>query len=166
MNDNLIIARNRKVINMGDLPKQIVTKNTCRDCHFLAKFRILGSGRIVWFSWTNEERDASWMINGDSDFFHVWGESDGYKPECYKGVWQWENHPDHEERLRAEISRDRRDNCFYFKYKKGMTFRTAYQLFRIQNENHQLKRSYLYTQVGLWIAAVGLIANAIVQIYW
>ena len=45
-----------------------------------------------------------------------------------------------------------------------MSFQAAYELFQIRNDNRQLKRSYRYTQIGLWIAAVSVFANLVVKL--
>ena len=46
-----------------------------------------------------------------------------------------------------------------------MSFQAAYELFRIRNDNRQLRRSYKYTQYGLLIAALGLVANVVMKLF-
>ncbi len=49
------------------------------------------------------------------------------------------------------------------KYETGMLFPAADKLFRIRNENRQLKKSHIYTQIGLTVAGLGLVINAGLQ---
>lgn len=45
-----------------------------------------------------------------------------------------------------------------------MLFDAASELQRVRSANRELKQSYRYTQIGLWLAAAGLIANAIISL--
>jgi hypothetical protein len=45
-----------------------------------------------------------------------------------------------------------------------MLFQAAEELQKREQENEQLKRSNLYTRIGLWIAAIGLILSAFVSL--
>ena len=45
-----------------------------------------------------------------------------------------------------------------------MSFEAASELHRLRNDNRQLKHSYRYTQIGLLIAAFGLLANVVMEI--
>ena len=45
-----------------------------------------------------------------------------------------------------------------------MFFDTATELFRLRNDNRQLKKSHWYTQIGLWLAAGGLLVTALFEI--
>ena len=123
----------RKGINVGDLPR-IGRKVTCRDCHFLVKTRsvLMRDGQRIDETkpWMYEERAASWMIDGDTDadFYYMWGEEDGYEPECHRGEWKWENHPDSLEILDNELMTDRGECSYFFKYRKGRDVETAVDL--------------------------------------
>lgn len=44
-----------------------------------------------------------------------------------------------------------------------MLYQAAKELQRRQSENEQLKRSNLYTRVGLWVAAGALVLNVVVE---
>ena len=98
----------------------------CTDCHFLAKFH---DGHR--FSWEAEER-ANRKI------------AKHFVAECAKGVWT--------KRLNArldvpvEILKDRGGDCFFIPAYEGMFFDTATELFRLRNDNRQLKKSHWYTQ--------------------
>ena len=45
-----------------------------------------------------------------------------------------------------------------------MQFKAAEELQKREQENEQMKRSNLYTRIGLWIAAIGLIFSAIASL--
>ncbi len=45
-----------------------------------------------------------------------------------------------------------------------MSFSAALELHKIGNENKNLKRSYRYTQIGLWIAAISLLMNLLYSV--
>ena len=46
-----------------------------------------------------------------------------------------------------------------------MSFPAALELHKIRNENRNLKRSYRYTQIGLWIAAISLLMNFLYSVF-
>ena len=45
-----------------------------------------------------------------------------------------------------------------------MMFEAAKELQKREQENRQLKRSNMYTRIGLWVASLALLANAIIGI--
>ena len=83
---------------------------------------------------------------------------------CYKNVWNTRIDPTLNNRLKEVLLQDRKGDCFFLEEHSGMSFQAAYELFQIRNDNRQLKRSYRYTQIGLWIAAVSLVANLVVKL--
>ena len=70
-----------------------------------------------------------------------------------------------EESLNRILLENRKDNCFYIETHDGMSFEAASELHRLRNDNRQLKRSYRYTQIGLWVAAGSLLANFLMEIF-
>ena len=121
-------------------------KKCCRNCHFLAKTAAAPDRRR--FSWDKKEREELEI-------------PDHYTAECGKGIWNTAIDPNLKSRLSEILSEDRKDNCFFIENHPGMSFSAAEELHRIRNDNRQLKKSYRFTQVGLLIAALGLIITAI-----
>ena len=128
-------------------------KPCCKNCHFLTKDRIGRNGEEWSFSWTTEER-KNLRLRIEED----------HRARCYKNVWNIGIDPTLNDRLKEVLLQDRKDDCFFLEEHPGMSFQAAYELFQIRNDNRQLKRSYRYTQIGLWIAAVGLVANVVVKL--
>ena len=125
--------------------------NCCKNCHFLAKTHIDRGGVAHRFSWDKEERDN----------YHS---PDHHSAECAKGIWSTRIDPSLEKSLNRILLENRKDDCFFIKTHDGMSFETASELHRLRNDNRQLKRSYRYTQIGLLIAAFGLLANVVMEI--
>lgn len=138
---------------MGDLHQVKKHINTCRSCHFLSKYFVHGnSDQVSHLTWTQEERETIQI----DDYFTA---------ECFRGIWNVGIEPGLKTVLEEIVNENRRDDCFYVKFRKGMSYQGATELHRIRNDNRQLRKSYRYTQWGLAIAAIGLIANALVQLY-
>ena len=119
----------------------------CKNCHFLAKVQIWPNGEERSFPWDEKERSNFRLSHRELG------------AECYKGVWSTRIHPNLE--LKDILSKRRKDDCFFIETHEGMSFQAASELHRIRNDNRQLKRSYRYTQIGLWIAALALFANVV-----
>ena len=84
--------------------------------------------------------------------------------ECAKGIWSTRIDPHLNSSLKEVLFQDRRDHCFFIEANKGMSFEAASELHRLRNDNRQLKQSYRYTQIGLWIAATGVVASVIMRV--
>ncbi|CAH0354045.1 hypothetical protein AQB9606_03447 [Aquabacterium sp. CECT 9606] len=67
------------------------------------------------------------------------------------------------DRQKVILQTERRRQCFHFPNHSGMLYQAAKELQRRQSENEQLKRSNLYTRVGLWVAAGALVLNVVVE---
>ncbi len=119
----------------------------CKNCHFLAKVQIWRTGEERSFSWSEEERSNSRLSHEE------------LSAECYRGVWSTRIDP--HLKLKDILLKPRKDDCFFIETHKGMSFQAASELHRLRNDNRQLKRSYLYTQIALWIAALSLLANVV-----
>ena len=140
---------------MLNLPKRLKMKHVCRNCHFLSKeIREENTGRVLNFSVTADEREQ--VRNGNINFV-----KDHYCLKCYQGVWDEGVTPGKENRSKIVNDTNRKNKCFYWKYSPGTLFPAAVELQKRKAENEQLKRSNLYTRIGLWIAAIGLILSAI-----
>ena len=87
-----------------------------------------------------------------------------YSLKCQMGVWDEGVSPGKEDRIERLTNVDRKDQCFFFPYNPSMLFDAAIELQKRQQANHQIKRSNMYTRIGLWIASGALVINAIIGI--
>lgn len=126
-------------------------KSCCKNCHFLAKTHIGSNGHGNRGSWDSDDRSRCHL-------------ADHYVAECAKGVWSERIDPTVKNRLKEVLLQPRKDDCFFIEEHPGMSFPAAYKLFRIRNDNRQLRRSYKYTQIALVIAAAGLVVNVCLQL--
>jgi hypothetical protein len=132
-------------------------KLICRDCIFLAKdIREDNNGRVLTFSVKKDEREKA--KEGDVNFV-----KDYCCLKCHMGVWDEGVSPGKDQRLNRVNEINRRNKCFFFPYHSDMLFDAAKELQKREQENKQLKRSNLYTQIGLGISAIALVANAIIN---
>jgi len=129
----------------------------CRNCHFLAKeYREENTGRVLQFSLTQNERENIESTPGQSV-------PDHYSLKCYMGVWDEGVSGSIQDRHSIINLTDRASACFFFPYNQAMLFDAARELQKRSAENEQLKRSNLYTRIGLWIAAGALAVSALVE---
>lgn len=126
----------------------------CKNCHFLSKEARLPNAEVMSFSLSAEERESVILDSATI--------SGHFALKCSKGVWDEGVSPQlREQRIHLISETTRKNFCFYFPVHEGMLFKAAAELQTKQQENEQLKRSNLYTRIGLWFAGFGLIANAI-----
>ena len=122
-------------------------RHCCKNCHFLVKEHRDPTGGIYRFSWNKRERSD---LRVDEQ----------YAANCFQGIWDTGVDPSLNKRLPEILNKQRRDDCFFIEPQEGMLFAAALELHKIRN----LKKSYLYTQIGLWIAAIGLVLNLLYSI--
>ena len=122
------------------------TKHCCKNCHFLNKTFRNERGAHAELNWNEEDRDNLKV-------------EDHYTASCWRGIWNTGIDPGLNSRLPDILTENRRDECFFIEYHPGMSYQGATELHRIRNDNRQLKKSYRYTQIALWVAAAGLVAN-------
>ena len=127
-------------------------KKICRNCHFLNKTVRSDKGDTHVLSWNTDDRATGQIKNH-------------YSASCYLGVWDTGIDPSLNKNLTEIIDKDRKDICFFMENRPGMSFQAAKILQKRNSQNAQLKKSNLYTQIGLWIAALALLANVIVTIF-
>jgi hypothetical protein len=133
-------------------------KEICRNCHFLAKEVREGTGRVLTSSVSTNERVAAKA--GEIDFLKSY-----FGLKCQMGVWDEGVAPGKEDRLERVNITNRADKCFFFPYDPSMMFPAAEELQKRSQENRNLKKSNMYTRVGLWIAALALLINAAVNLF-
>lgn len=127
-------------------------KRCCKNCHFLAKVHIGPNGEEFRFDWNKEERSNLRLRHEEQ------------AAECAKGVWSTRLDPHLKRQIKDILIKNRKDDCFFIEMHEGMLFETASELQRLRQDSRELKRSYRYTQIGLWIAAVGVATNVILRI--
>ena len=126
-------------------------KRCCINCHFLAKETSEAVGGSHVFSWSPSDRSNKAI-------------KDHYAAKCWWGMWDCGSDPTLIESLEQLIATDRGDTCFFVETHAGMNFEAAKELQARMQQNRALKRSHLYTTIGLWIAGLGLIANLVFQV--
>lgn len=131
-------------------------KPVCRNCHFLSKeYREENTGRVLTFSLNKQERDKATSTPQEMVAQH-------YSLNCHCGVWD-EGISGQTLERNSIVNLVRRDSdCFFFPYHPAMLFDAARELQKRADENKQMKRSNLYTRIGLWVAAGALTLNTLV----
>jgi len=136
----------------------LAMKKTCRHCHFLAKeFREDNTGRVLSFSLSKEEREAA----ASSPVEAV---ASDYSMTCHMGVWDEGVAGSKEDRNNVINVIPRDAGCFFFPHHPAMLFPAARELQKRAEEHSQLKRSNMYTRIGLWVAAGALAVSALVEV--
>jgi len=132
-------------------------RQTCVECHFFVKeARGLPAGPIVLP--VSEEERAKARAN---DFAWV---KPHYTLSCHFTVWDegFDLPPDRRHEVIAAT--DRRDQCFFWKYRPSMLLPAAKVLQEREARDHEAQRDRRLTIWGLWIAAVALVAQLGVQL--
>jgi hypothetical protein len=132
-------------------------RKTCRHCHFLAKEHQDEAGRVHSYSLSKEEREKAENTPEEAV-------PDYYAMNCHMGVWD-EGVAGSKEGRNEVINLMQRDSgCFFFPHHPAMLFPAARELQKRAEEHSQLKRSNMYTRIGLWVAAGALAISALVEI--
>ena len=133
-----------------------IMKPICRHCHFLAKeYREENTGRTLTFSLNKQEREKAALASNEMVATY-------YSLNCHMGVWDEGVSGSTEERNAIINLVPRASGCFFFPYHAAMRFDAARELQKRADENRQMKKSNLYTRIGLWVAAGALAVNALV----
>lgn len=123
-------------------------KNTCINCHFLSKEVQSNS-----FSLSKEERRDPEKIPAH------------YSLKCWMGVWDEGVAPHSVSRKESILRINRKRMCFFWPHSLNMLFKAAEVIQKREAEYEQMKRSNLYTRIGLWVAAIGLLFGAMAM-FW
>ena len=133
-------------------------KPICRHCHFLSKeHREENTGRALVFSLSEQEREKAVLAPREVVAPY-------YSLNCHMGVWDEGVSGSVEERSSIINLTPRASGCFFFPYHPAMLYDAARELQKRADENMQMKRSNLYTRIGLWVAAGALAASALVEV--
>ena len=134
-------------------------KRNCLNCHFFSKEHHPEHGEGVFkFSLDLEERKR--FKEDPVGFDRGW-----YSLSCYMGVWDEGVSRVSSDEDTVLFSQERGRSCFFFPYRKAMLFPAAVEMQKREETNWQLKTTHKFTVIGLWIAGVGLVLNALVAIY-
>ncbi len=126
-------------------------KHCCLNCHFLAKESHDTVGGPHVFSWNSKDRKRK-MIK------------DHYSANCWWGMWDAGVDPQLAVKLIETININRANTCFFVEAHEGMQFEAAKELQARRQQNRELKRGRMFSTIGLWIAALGLMANFVFQL--
>ena len=127
------------------------SKQSCVDCHFLMK-----QSNPHKFGATDRDREA--IKNQDySPFTHM-------SLGCYFGVWDEGYNFATERRHEVIVETNRKNYCFFWKYRPGMLFPAAEVLQKREADNQEAARDRKLTLIGLFIAAVALVVNALLEV--
>ena len=125
----------------------------CRNCHFLAGECRDALGKVYSFSLDAAERVDLGRIK------------DHYSLKCQMGVWDEGVAPHITSRTETIYKTPRKNLCFFWPYQRNMLFDAARELQKRDQENRELKRSYFYTLIGLFIAAAGLVGDVLLRLF-
>ena len=131
-------------------------KPICRHCHFLSKEHREDTGRALAFSLSEQEREKAALAPREVVAMH-------YSLNCHMGVWDEGVSGSIEERNSIINLTSRASGCFFFPYHPAMLYDAARELQKRADENTQMKRSNLYTRIGLWVAAGALAISALIE---
>lgn len=127
----------------------------CLTCHFLCKeHREANTGRALVFVLSPAERET---LRADPDGF----DRGWHALKCYMGVWDEGVAPIPKTEDGNLLSRPRGHSCFYFPHQSSMLLPAAVELQKRADSDRRLNTQYRYTVIGLWIAGIGLILNAL-----
>lgn len=125
----------------------------CLDCHFLMK-----ESRDGKFLLTTRERQS--IQERDYHWLH-----DTYSLACYFGVWdEGLSTSDKQDRNEVIVETNRKGFCFFWRYRPGMLFPAAEVLQQREAATREADRDRRFTVVGLWLAAIALIVDVMIQI--
>ena len=131
----------------------LTRKQVCVDCHFLVKeARTLPADRVPVLEISREHRDLA--RKGD----YTWLQ-DHYSLCCHFGVWDEGHNFDIRQRHQVIAEQDRRNFCFFWRHRPGMFLPAAKILQQREAELRESSRDRKLTIVGLWIAALALLAD-------
>jgi len=114
-------------------------------------------GRPLALEVRSEERaktrrgDYSWLL-------------DDYALACHFGVWDEGHNFDKAARHAVIVETDRHDFCFFWRHRPAMLLPAAEVLQKREAERREARYDRKLTIVGLWIAAMALAVNLLVEL--
>jgi hypothetical protein len=132
-----------------------IMKRSCINCHFLSKEYVEdNTGRRLNFCVSDEERKQikSHRKNVIKEY---------YSTECHMGVWR--EGATKKDDFFEIVNSTNRGNCFFYPFQGEMLFKAAEELQKREQDRRELKRSNMYTRIGLWVASGALFLNALLS---
>lgn len=131
-------------------------KAICRNCHFLAK-ETRGSSAETPIVFTLNQDERKLLESSPENVVPQY-----YALNCHMGVWDEGVSGSAKERSTIINRTTRNGNCFFFPYHSAMLFAAAKELQKREADNEKIRRSNMYTRIGLFVAAGALCVNALV----
>lgn len=137
-----------------------MTRQACVDCHFFVKsYR---DSRPAMTSLVSADERAAVRKGGFS-----WHD-DRKAPvalACHMEVWDEgvAGYP-HDDRYGLLVEQERKGRCFFRSFEPGMLLPAAQELQKREMEADRWRRERRLTLVGLWIAALALLASLIIDV--
>ena len=132
---------------------------TCARCHFWIQRYIPNHGAKEFVLPVSSEdreqamkRDFSWVLDSSA-------------LACSRKVWDEGFEFDKSKRYEELVQRNRKDFCFFLRYRPGMLLPAAETLQARQTELQDASRDRRLTMFGLWIAAVALLVSAVLGVF-
>jgi hypothetical protein len=132
----------------------------CRNCYFLTKcFRDISAKKLEKFINILSLEERKKCKNKDFNFMK---KDRGEFLECSHLVWS-EGSPGYESPDYNNLINqlNRKDECFYFKYRAGMLLPAAKELEKRKSDLYQLRKDRRLTEIGLIISGSALALNLI-----
>lgn len=130
-------------------------QQACVNCHFFVKeARTLPNTPVLEI--TPAERDLA--RGGDYSWL-----KEHFAICCHFGVWDEGHNFDRSKRQQILVETDRRNFCFFWKHRPGMLLPAAKILQEREAQAREAARDRRLTIVGLWIAAMALLANVLMR---
>ncbi|MCI0726404.1 MAG: hypothetical protein L0332_06735 [Chloroflexi bacterium] len=134
-----------------------MTKQVCVNCHFFVKRAFTDDGRVLEFLISEDEREA---ILKHRDYSKLTNRS----LACYHGVWDQGLNFEEEQGHQIIALQPRKGFCFFWKYRPGMLLKAASTLQQREDEQRAASRDRRLTLLGLWLAVIALVVDALLQL--
>jgi hypothetical protein len=136
----------------------VMKKQTCADCHFFVKeARTTPTLQPIVLDVALSER-ARAKVN---DF--TWAK-EYHALACCLFVWDEGYNFDMAKRFEVIADTDRREFCFFWRFRPGMLIPAAKILQEREARDREAGKDRRLTLLGLWIAAVALVVNVVFTI--
>jgi hypothetical protein len=143
-------------------------REACVNCHFfvLTRHAVSSSASVEFTNVVSDEErqkveasDFSWARMDTDVTSNILG--------CHMGVWEepFEPHREKAKRFEMIVNTNRKGSCFFWKYHPSMKLAAAVTLEERDAEARKTNRNLRLTQIGLFIAAFGLIAQVVLALF-
>ena len=123
--------------------RKFVPVHSCALCYFLTKTK---KGEVI------EDYSKTWS-KYDRINLHIIDET--HFAHCYHNVWEIEYPEEHPNAMLEELTKNRRNQCYFFKFDTGIqSFQTAINLMHTQSENQKFVKTNKLIVIGIVTTAV------------